>query len=132
MLRILLIFLIAGSSLQAQQSTGAYKSGFKKEGNRFHFNTANAKVIIEFCTPSMFRVRTSWSGKFEENEPWMVKRYEWPAVKITASEKTNAFELSTPNLQITINQSPFKIIVSGSNGNMLSSDALEMYTKNDS
>jgi alpha-glucosidase len=119
-------------SLQAQRSTGIYQSGFRQEGNRFYFNTANGKVIIEFCTISMFRVRASWSGKFEENEPWMVKQYDWSTIAIDKSENNESFKLSTKSLEVTIGKNPFTIQVYDRHQKKISSVVKGMFTNKDS
>lgn len=129
---LLSFFFLCVSFLQAQRLTGTYTSGFKREGNRFSFNTANSKVILEFCTMSMFRVRTSWSGKFEENEQWMVKRYDWSPVEVTATEDNHSFKLSTKVMEITVNKSPFTIHVYDKHRKIISSDIADMYTNKDS
>jgi alpha-glucosidase (family GH31 glycosyl hydrolase) len=118
--------------MQAQLATGNYKSGFRQEGNRFYFNTNNSKVIIEFCTPSMFRVRTTWTNKFEENEPWMVKQYNWPSVTTKSTENNHFFDISTSELQVSVSKSPFRIQVKDKNKKILSSDVISMYTNKDS
>jgi alpha-glucosidase len=118
------------TTVKAQQFTGAYQSGFRQEGNRFYFNTAKGKVIIEFCTITMFRVRTSWSGKFEENEPWMVKQYNWSPIGIEKSENDQSFKLSTKLIQVTIVKNPFTIQVHDRHGKMISA-VTGMYTNKD-
>ncbi|RZL69477.1 MAG: hypothetical protein EOO93_01480, partial [Pedobacter sp.] len=37
------------------QNIGAYKSGYKKQGNNLSFLTANGEVKIEFCSSEIFR-----------------------------------------------------------------------------
>src|SRR5688572_9897425 len=119
-------------SLQAQQSVGIYQSGFKQEGNLFYFNTANAKVIIEFCTISMFRVRASWSGKFEANEPWMVKQYDWSPISVDKKENGQFFILTTKSLEITIGKNPFTIQVYDRHRKTISSEINDLFTNKDS
>jgi alpha-glucosidase len=126
------IFFLSLTSLRAQQFTGVYTSGFKQEGNRFYFNTANSKVIFEFCTISMFRVRASWSGKFEENEPWMVKQYNWPTVEVTKTEDAKSFKLETRTIEVTIGKSPFTIQVYDKHRKVVASVVQNMFSNKDS
>lgn len=109
-------------SLQAQTPVGDYQSGFSQEGNNFSFTTANASVRLEFCTPDMVRIRTSWDGNFAEPEPWMVVQYEWPEVAVEASEEDNHFLLETDELKITVNKAPFALEIATTDGKILSTE----------
>src|SRR5687767_823925 len=126
------LLILFASSLQAQKYTGAYTSGFKQDGNRFYFNTANGKVIIEFCTISMFRVRATWTGNFEENEPWMVKQYDWAPIEVIKSEDNRSFKLSTKTIEVTIGKSPFTIQVYDKYRKSISSVVQSMFSNKDS
>jgi alpha-glucosidase len=105
------------------QSIGDYQSGFGKSGNIVSFNNKNGKTRIEFCSPSMFRVRSSWSGSFEANESWMVIKYDWSPVKITVADKKDHFALTTSALTVRVFKSPFRISVYNATGKLLSEDA---------
>ncbi|MEO8404033.1 MAG: TIM-barrel domain-containing protein [Chitinophagaceae bacterium] len=115
----------------AQQPIGNYQSGFTKKDNSFSFTNKSGKTTIEFCTSSMFRVRSSWSGKFEDKEPWMVIKYDWSPVKVTATEKADQFLLTTTDLQVKVFKSPFRIEVYTTSGKLLSADAAGNYKRND-
>ncbi|MNK00855.1 Alpha-xylosidase [compost metagenome] len=113
---LLIPFLVNG------QSAGSYKSGFKKEGNEISFSTTSTQVKLEFCAPGVFRVRASWSGKFEVNEQLMVSRYDWPIVPVQTIDKNDHFLLSTSSLNIKVYKAPFRIIVFDKTGKLLSED----------
>jgi alpha-glucosidase len=119
---LLLTGMVFSVGMLAQQTAGNYQSGFKQEGNRFYFTNTGSKTIIEFCTPSMFRVRTSWTGRFAENEPWMVKQYNFQPVAVTAKQNTGDFLLTSSNLKIKVNKSPFRIEVYNAKNELLSAD----------
>jgi alpha-glucosidase (family GH31 glycosyl hydrolase) len=119
---LLLLFCICSLALSAQP-TGNYRSGFKKEGNRFFFTNTNSKVIIEFCTPSMFRVRSSWNEIFADNEPWMVVQYQFQPVTVTATQTNTWFKLVTSQLTIKVNKAPFAIEVYNEKGELVSADS---------
>ena len=123
------LFLIGISALQSQD-IGAYKSMAMVDGRDYYFTTSRGHVIIEFCTPSMFRVRASWTAKFDEDEPWMVKRYDWPAVKSKTSDKAESFSITTSALSIRIQKKKFSISIYDSTGKLISRDLGGMYTKN--
>ena len=134
MMRKLLLFVICVFSvfiISAQQPAGAYQSGFKREDNRFYFTNTNSKVIIEFCTPSVFRVRSSWNGAFAGNEPWMVVQYKFSPVSVTAQQTGTQFVLTTAALQVKVNKNPFRIEVYNSRGALLSADNQGMYKNAD-
>jgi alpha-glucosidase len=114
--------MVCSLVISAQQNAGNYQSGFKQEGNRFYFTNTNSKAIIEFCTPAMFRVRTSWTNHFAANEPWMVTQYNFQPVAVTAKQNAGFFSLTTAELKIKVLQSPFRIEVYNAKGALLSAD----------
>jgi alpha-glucosidase len=116
---VLLLFIFTHA--KAQQM-GNYKSGFKKQGNIVSFLTNSAAVKIEFCTPEMFRYRSSWTGEFEANESLMVVNYNWPAVDVRTEEKKDYFLFVTNKLKIKVYKAPVKIEVADLNGKVLSEE----------
>jgi hypothetical protein len=80
----IIICILSVWSIYAQPTTA-----MKRQGNVFYFSGAGGDTRIEFCTSSMFRVRTSWTKVFEPNEPWMVVKYEWRVLLIANSSVKN-------------------------------------------
>jgi len=119
---LLLTGMVFSVVMLAQQTAGNYQSGFKQEGNRFYFTNTSSKTIIEFCTPSMFRVRTSFTGSFADNEPWMVQQYNFQPVAVTAKQNSGDFLLASSALKIKIIKSPFRIEVYNTKNELLSAD----------
>jgi alpha-glucosidase len=128
---LLLVICLINSFIIAAQPTGNYQSGFKQDGNRFLFTNTNSKVIIEFCTPSMFRVRTSWTNTFADNEPWMVVQYNHQPVSVSTQQTAAAFVLTTSQLRVKVVKAPFAIEVYNSKGELLNADKTGMYKKAD-
>lgn len=106
----------------SSQTIGNYKSGFKKDGNAISFLTTNGEVKLDFCTPEMFRIRSTWNGKYEANENLMVIKYSWPNVTAKVEEKKDQFTISTAKLLIKIYKTPFKIDVFDLKGKLLSAE----------
>ncbi len=118
---ILLFIVFNGFS---QTGVGDYQSGFKTEGNTVSLTDQNAELRIEFCTPSMVRIRASWDKTFDPPEQWMVAKYDWPRVDIKTSDEGDHFLLSTDQLSIHINKAPFSIRIYASDGQLLNSEVL--------
>lgn len=106
----------------AQDKVGDYQSGFKREGNTVFLKNEKADVRIEFCTPGMLRIRTSWSRTFEPDEKYMVVRYDWPAVDLETSEHADHFLIETDQLVIKAYKSPFLIDIASADGKLLLSE----------
>lgn len=115
-----LMFVLLNAN--AQKSMGDLKGNFQRSNNVFRFFTTNGETRIEFCTDDVFRVRTSWDGRFEANEPWMVVKYNWAPVNVTATDKGTAIQLSTAKLSVRINKTPFSVDVYTSGGKLLSAE----------
>ena len=105
-----------------QQAAGGYVSGFKQTGNVLFFKGANADLRIEFCTANMFRVRTAFNRQFEADENWMVQRYNWPAVQVSAKEGSTDFSIESSQLSVTVLKQNLAIIVRDKTGKILSAE----------
>ena len=114
--------LLIGSTVCAQTGIGSCKSGFKKDGNTLFFSNTNGDVKIEFCSPTTFRVRSSWSRKFVEDEHLMQENYRWPAVSYKVTAAKSAYVIETSSLIVTVLKSPFKISVASRDGKVLSTE----------
>lgn len=100
---------------QAQQS-------YTRKTNQFDFAGKEKQLRIEFCSPTSFRVRTSWNKTFEANESWMVNKYDWPAVTVTTINGKGSVILKTSQLDIQVNQSTLQIEVKTKDGRIISSE----------
>lgn len=95
---------------------------FVSEG-QYTFNN----MVIEFCTPSMFRVRSIKAG----NEPWMVVQYRYQPVKVTITQTAAYTQLTTSQLRLKINKSSFGIEVYNTKGELISADVKGIYKNAD-
>ncbi|MEQ9441331.1 MAG: glycoside hydrolase family 31 protein [Cyclobacteriaceae bacterium] len=120
---ILHLFMLAYTpAVRAQTGVGNYQSGYTRAGNEFTFSHTEADVKLEFCTPTTLRVRTSWDREFEENEPWMVVKYEWANVEVKATEQDDYFLLETEALRVKVGKSPFSLVVATADGRVLTTE----------
>ncbi len=78
---------------------------------------------LEFCSPAMFRVRSSWDRKFPENEPYIVINYNWPEVAVQTQELNDHFLLKTDQLHIKVFKTPVRLEVYTTDGKLLNADA---------
>ncbi len=127
-----IFFILFTAELNAQPETGIgnYQSGFKQEGNSFFFSNENADVKLEFCSHEILRIRSSWGRNFEENEPYMVINYDWPAVNINTQEENDHFLISSEALKIKVNKNPFSITITDKEGKILLADEKGHFTSN--
>ena len=127
--KFLAFVLLLWSSAAFSQTIGDYKSSFKRQGNAISFTTTEGEAKLDLCTPEMFRIRTSWTKKFEPNENLMVIKYDWQNVTAKVEEKKDQFILTTARLIIKINKIPFKVDVFNSKGKLLTSETNGSITK---
>lgn len=117
------IALLLSSVLgHAQQQAGNYKGGYTRQNNVLSFPATSTTLRIELCTPGMFRVRYSFTGAFEANEPYMVTRYEWQPVNAAVTEKRDRFVITTGELQLQIWKAGMKVNVLSRDGKTLLSE----------
>ena len=121
---IISAFLLVGNaSLKGQSYTGDFKEIISKEDNILTLATENNQLMVEFCTPSIVRFRTSWDGNFAPEEDLMVTQYNWPAVSWGMEEKEDEFILATEELEIRIKKNPVSIDIYDNQGKLLSSES---------
>ncbi|WP_114784281.1 glycoside hydrolase family 31 protein [Botryobacter ruber] len=109
---------------QAQQSdVGKLNAKVKQQQNVFTFSTDKAEVQLEFCTPEMVRIRTSWDRQFEPNEKYMVVNYTWGPLKVDVKSKKGNYTLSTDRLDVRVNGSPFTIEIANKEGDILTTES---------
>lgn len=116
------LFLII-STIKAQDSIGDFEKIVYRNGNEIKFKNKNASLILEICTPSIIRFRTSWDDTFLEDEHWMVSKYSWDAVSYNIEESKTEIKIVTDNIQLIIQKQPFTIQIFDNNRNLLSSEA---------
>jgi alpha-glucosidase (family GH31 glycosyl hydrolase) len=125
-MRLLMALLFAVLSVfpvVAQKSTGKYTGGLSRNGNVFSWNSEQTKMQIEFCNGSVVRVRTSFTGNFEADEPWMVVQYKWPSVQVSQTENSAELVWQSDSLQVKLTKSNGAISIYKKNGQLLSGDA---------
>lgn len=113
------VALLGAYQLQAQP-LGHSQSGYHRSGNTFTFQTTEADIRLEFCNPDMFRVRASWDGVFEDNESFMVVRYNWDNIALEVIEAGTHFKVSTDSMDVVITKSPFALSVYRKDGTVIS------------
>lgn len=121
-------------AVKANGQTGIGKPmGYKTEGNIITFTNVNGDVRIELCSPGMFRVRASWTRRFETDEHLMQDNYNWPPVRYVVTEQPDDYHIRTGALLIQLEKKSLLINVYSSNGILISSEdrSLGMYHKGD-
>lgn len=102
----------------------AQKKSFSRSGNEFRFVSAAKDMVIEFCSPTMFRVRSNGKAPMEAAEPWMVVQYNWPPVDVRTTETKTFVQLKTGALNIEVDKARLTIDVKTTSGQALSSERL--------
>lgn len=127
MKRILFVILLFSHATFGQSPGNAPQ----RDGNIFRFNAGGKDMRIEFCTPSMLRIRVSWNKTFEAPEPWMVVKYDWSAVEVTTKNEKDIFLLKTSQLIVKVNKASLQMDVLDRSGRLLSSDNAGAVKKQD-
>ena len=103
--------------------------GLVKDGANYVFKVKGENVRLQFCSPTMFRVRMSHNGKFEADEYLMQENYSWPNVTVKATAAKGGVQLATSGIKVVVNSSPFKISVYDPAGKLLSADQEGVWQK---
>ncbi|MDR8392727.1 DUF4968 domain-containing protein [Aliifodinibius sp. S!AR15-10] len=125
------IFLIAciglmlAGNLQAQVPVGSLQSEGQRDGNIINLSTQNADVQLQFCTPSIVRVRASWDGNFETTgKEWMLTDNDWQNVDLQVKETQNDLIYLTGELVVRVKKSPFSIEFLKPDGTLLNTETV--------
>ncbi len=111
--------MLIGFYANAQTFLGNFENVHSETNNEITIKTTQGVVKIEFITADAVRIRTSWNGEFEANEPWMVVKYDWPKVAYNKKENHQELALSTEKIELKIGKNPFSISLYDTNGNVL-------------
>ncbi|WP_341939472.1 glycoside hydrolase family 31 protein [Marinimicrobium sp. C2-29] len=113
--------------VEAKASAGEIESEPEREGNVIRFSTTSLELQIEFCTPSMVRIRSSRDREFDEDAGLglMVTRHDWPAVAVSTAEETDFYELESEQLLVRVYKSPVQLEFYSSDGTLLSTERIE-------
>lgn len=116
------LFIFLFGTVNAQNSIGNFNKISSEKDNKITLSTTNGSVIVELCTPTMVRFRTSWNNEFEADEPWMVTKYNWDKVDYQLNETSTNLIIATEQLDIQIQKQPFAITILDKEGKILSSE----------
>ncbi|KKN44185.1 hypothetical protein LCGC14_0695630 [marine sediment metagenome] len=111
--------LFLSTTLQAQTDLGSFESVLSIDNNTITLATTQATIKVEFITKSTVRIRAAWDGKFEENEPWMVIKYDWPEVLFTKTETDADLSYATNEILVKLTKNPFSIAILDKKGDTL-------------
>lgn len=121
---LFLSFLLISFCCFGQEGIGTIGNLIKKEKNTFFIPGDQADVQLQFCTPEMVRIRTSWNKSFEEDENLMVIKYNWPEVNVDVKEDASHIFLQTSKIKVQITKNPFGIEIANEKGEVLSSESI--------
>ncbi|WP_345950246.1 TIM-barrel domain-containing protein [Mucilaginibacter sp. PAMB04274] len=129
------LLFLAGSSMICLPATilkAQTVKGLVKDGSEYVFKARGESIRLQFCSPTMFRVRMSHNGKFEPDEFLMQESYSWPNVAVKATATKTGVQLATAKIKVLINSSPFKVSVYNLTGKLLSADQDGAWQKGES
>ncbi|MDP4275481.1 MAG: DUF4968 domain-containing protein, partial [Bacteroidota bacterium] len=87
----------------------ANTDGSLTSGNTFEYKTSSASLRIEFCSPTMLRIRISPNGQFQPDEHYVVAKYDWPKIDINQKDEGNYTKLSTGKITVRVYKNPLCI-----------------------
>lgn len=122
----LLFGLLLVGKVIAASGPGDVQAMHEMDGSGILFSAANADVRLEFCTPSMVRVRSSWDRQFDQAPALglMVSTEEWPPVSVRATEMDDFYKLETDALTVRVYKSPLRLEFYSADGTLLSTEKL--------
>jgi alpha-glucosidase (family GH31 glycosyl hydrolase) len=134
---IVIIFLLFSLVSVIFSSTGSDSTG-----NTLIYKIQDKNIQLEFCTPTMVRVRITEKETFAVNEPYMVEKYQWNKVNIKQKDKGEYYKIETGLMVVRLYKSPLRVSLfdktdkkpvnedfKGDNGGYSKTDSLVICTK---
>lgn len=87
----------------------ANTDGSPTSGNTFEYKTSSASLRIEFCSPTMLRIRISPNGQFQPDEHYVVAKYDWPKIDINQKDEGSYTKLTTGKITVRVYKNPLCI-----------------------
>jgi alpha-glucosidase len=121
-IQLLIVLLAFTFPLLAEwQSVGALAASAPRE-NQITFSSTQASVTITVLAPDLVRVRMT-HGTAAPDRSWAVIKHDWPATHVEFSGDQNERMIRTPELEIRVKLSPFRLAFYDSKGRLISKDA---------
>ena len=79
--------------------------------NNFEYTDGQTKFRLEFCSPTMVRIRATLRNTFAANENYMVEKYIWPEITIQTSEEPDYFKIETASMVVRLYKNPVRIVL---------------------
>ena len=92
------------------------------ESNSLTLKAGAAIVQVALLSPSVVRVRMNPSGVFASDHSWAVLQPPSSTPHVQFLESTASYDLSTPNLRVTITRNPLRIRITDSSGTIVAED----------
>jgi len=101
-------------------------TAYTQDGSTVTFTCGTQRVKVTVFAPDMVRVRMSdaagnFAARFGE-EPYMIRKYDWPAVPFTFTDQGTYYRILTAALDVRIQKSPFIVSFYDTAGNLISKD----------
>jgi alpha-glucosidase len=121
-LTAVLSFLLCFYFASEEDSRAEVPKDMIRTGNILKLTIEKNQYQFEICTPYMVRIRMAGPNGFDENEQWMVNRYQWDEVSFSVTRVKNAIEIKTSGLTVKIQCNPFGISFYNLNGELINKD----------
>jgi alpha-glucosidase len=106
---VVLGFLGGSLGLAQVSSPGDVVGAPERSGSAVVVRTAHAVFRIEYCTPSMVRVRASRSGRFAPPESIMLAKQDWPAVSLRVTDGDNVAVIASSRVVVRVQKHPMRL-----------------------
>jgi len=114
--------LFSGSAFADWQSLGALTPS-EPQGNQITFRNRHATVVVAVLAPDLVRVRMTQGSSPGPDYSYAVQKTEWPQIEPDFSSGNNSRGIRTPELEVRVQLSPFRVGFYDLDGRLISKDA---------
>jgi alpha-glucosidase len=95
--------------LMSAISAGSVQNALKDDDNILRFKIQGTNIQLEFCTPTMVRVRITDKDNFQANESYVVEKYQWNKVFVKQKDQGEYYNIETGSMVVRLYKNPVRV-----------------------
>ena len=119
---ICLVLLMAHAGLAEWQGVGNMTAA-ESSRNQFTFKNSKATVVVTVLAADLVRVRMVAGTSLPPDHSYAVIKTDWPQVAVEVAGDKETRIIRTPELEVRVHLSPFRLSFYDRNGSLISKDA---------
>jgi alpha-glucosidase len=122
MLQLIVLASVGASSAPAEWRGIGEIAANEVKGNQITFRSAHSITQLTVLSQDLIRVRMTPGSSFGLDNSWAVAKNDWPSVHVEFSSSPGVRMIRTPELEVRVQLSPFRLAFYDRRGLLISKD----------